>query len=187
MVLPVMSPLGLLQSVMALAIGLVDRLMSVSVRRWRETRFVGWRETTSVVRWTAPTFLLPIAPAAAASLASLSISAPAAFGAALFGAAAVAGRVGGHVGRVTAAAVAGFAVVAAAVPGCALGRVTVAAAAAVAVTVPSLAFGSLGCLIIALAVPVSFILAGVRPRLLRRRKRGTWTWREDRLFPSALL
>ena len=71
MVLPVMSPLSLLHSVMALAIVLVDRLMSVSVRRWRENTFV--------VRWCAPTFVRPVTPAAAASLASLSTSAPAFF------------------------------------------------------------------------------------------------------------
>ena len=68
MVLPVLSPLSLLCSVMALAIGLVVRLMSVSVRRWRETMFV--------VRWSARTFVRHVAPAAAASLASLSTSAP---------------------------------------------------------------------------------------------------------------
>ena len=62
-----------------------------------------------------------------------------------------------------------------------MGRVTVAAAAAVAAAaMPGWAPGSM-------AVPVSFILAGVRLLLLRRRKRDTWMWRMDRLFYSALL
>ena len=76
---------------MALAKVLVVRLISMSVRRWRETTFV--------VRWSARTFVRHVAPAAAASLTSLSISAPAFFGA-FFGAAsfaaAAAGRVGGQ-------------------------------------------------------------------------------------------
>ena len=94
-----MNPLSLLRSKMALAKVLVVRLINVSVRRWRETTFV--------VRWSARTFVRHVAPAAAASLPSLSISAPALFVAfvdaasvAVAPAAAAAGRDGGHVGHV---------------------------------------------------------------------------------------
>ena len=79
MVSPVLSPLGLLDSVMALGILLVDRLMSVSVRRWRETTcVVRWSARTFVRHvapgWSARTFVRHVAPAADASLTSRSIS-----------------------------------------------------------------------------------------------------------------
>ena len=63
MVLPVSRlPQSLLRSKMALAKGLVVRLISVTVRRWRET--------TSDVRWSALTIVRHVAPAADASLTS---------------------------------------------------------------------------------------------------------------------
>ena len=61
--------LFLLQSKKALAIVLVHSLMRVPGGKLRETTFV--------VLWSAPIFVRPVAAAAAASLASLSTSAPA--------------------------------------------------------------------------------------------------------------
>ena len=60
---PVSSPLSLVRIKMALAIDLVVRVITVFVRRWRET--------TCVVRWSAiRTFVRHVAPAASASLTS---------------------------------------------------------------------------------------------------------------------
>ena len=116
------------------------RLISVTVRRWRET--------TSDVRWSAITIVRHVAPAADASLTSRFINFSAlfvAFFVAFFAAVALvavaAGRGGGHGGSFTVAAVAASAV-AAVVVTAAPGLVTVAAARAVAPAAIALAVAS---------------------------------------------
>ena len=129
---------------LTLAIDVVVRVITVSVRTLRET--------TCVVRWSGRTLVRPVAPAADASLTSQLIAFSAffvafvvAFVVAFFAAVALvaeaAGRDGGHGGRVTVAAVAASAVAAVVVtapPRCANGLVTVAVApAAMALAVAS--------------------------------------------------
>ena len=109
---------------LTLAIDVVVRVITVSVRTSRET--------TCVVRWSAITIVRHVAPAADASLTSRFITFSALFVAffVAFPGAAALGH-GGHGGRFTVAAVAASAV-AAVVVTAAFGRFTVAAARAVA-------------------------------------------------------